>query len=212
MIVICLYISDPSFVRSGPCHISGGIHRLENNRDGIVTYNKCFYSPYKADIIFNELMAMLDFEGQLKQPRLCAWFGSVQYSYSNVTHKPQCFKKNKVLSFIKKDVEHHYQTEFNSCLINLYRDGQDSVGWHADDETSLGYKPTIASISFGEMRRFELCRKNDVRKMPVYYFTLENGSALLMKGDIQERWLHRVPKEFDERRARLNLTFRNISA
>ena len=200
--------------------LGDGKHVLCPMNDGIVSYSSKFYEKHKADKLFYMLLNSLNFETHskkrgdeiIKQPRLCIWFApeDMPYSYSYVTLKAHQFSSNSIMSRIKSDVEEFYGCTFNSCLVNLYRDNKDSVGWHADDEKSLGSKPTIASLSFGETRRFELCQKNDNLRKPVYGFNLEHGSGLLMKGDVQERWLHCVPKEYHDRKPRLNLTFRTI--
>lgn len=200
--------------------LGDGKHILNPLSDGMVSYNSKFYEKPKADKLLHMLLNSLNFEAHSKkrgddiiqQPRLCIWFApkDMPYSYSYVTLEAHEFISNSIMSSIKTDVEQYYNCTFNSCLVNLYRDNKDSVGWHADDEKSLGSKPTIASISFGETRRFEFCRKDDNLRKPVFGFNLEHGSGLLMKGDVQEKWLHCVPKEYHDRKHRLNLTFRTI--
>ena len=200
--------------------LSDGKHILEQGYDGQVDYISEFYSKTKADKLLHMLMGTLNFEAPskkrggevIKQPRLSVWFGpkDMPYSYSYVTLLAHEFSSNSIMSQIKADVENRFGVTFNSCLVNLYRDNKDGVGWHADDEKSLGHKPTIASLSLGETRRFEFCRKTDNERVPVYGFHLVHGSGLLMKGDVQERWLHCVPKEYHDRKPRLNLTFRTI--
>ncbi|KAL5255797.1 hypothetical protein ACHWQZ_G011129 [Mnemiopsis leidyi] len=200
--------------------LSDGKHILQDGFDGQVDYISEFYTKNKADKLFHMLLGTLNFEAPskkrgeeiIKQPRLSVWFGpeDMPYSYSYVTLQAHDFTSNSVMSRIKTDVEDRFGVTFNSCLVNLYRDNKDGVGWHADDEESLGYKPTIASLSLGETRRFEFCRKSDSMRKPVYGFHLVHGSGLLMKGDVQERWLHCVPREYHDRKPRLNLTFRTI--
>ena len=200
--------------------LSDGKHILQDGFDGQVDYISDFYPKNKADKLLHMLLGTLNFEAPSKkrggeiiqQPRLSVWFGpkDMPYSYSYVTLQAHDFSSNSVMSKIKTDVEDRFGVTFNSCLVNLYRDNKDGVGWHADDEKSLGYKPTIASLSLGETRRFEFCRKSDSSRKPVYGFHLVHGSGLLMKGDVQERWLHCVPREYHDRKPRLNLTFRTI--
>ena len=200
--------------------LSDGKHILQDGFDGQVDYISDFYPKNKADKLLHMLLGTLNFEAPSKkrggeiiqQPRLSVWFGpkDMPYSYSYVTLQAHDFSSNSVMSKIKTDVEDRFGVTFNSCLVNLYRDNKDGVGWHADDEKSLGHKPTIASLSLGETRRFEFCRKSDSMRKPVYGFHLVHGSGLLMKGDVQERWLHCVPREYHDRKPRLNLTFRTI--
>jgi alkylated DNA repair dioxygenase AlkB len=201
-------------------HLSDGKHILEEGFDGQVDYISGFYPKNKADKLYHMLLGTLNFEAPskkrgdeiIKQPRLSVWFGpkDLPYSYSYVTLQAHEFSSNSIMAHIKADVESRFGVTFNSCLVNLYRDNKDGVGWHADDEKSLGYKPTIASLSFGDTRRFEFCHKSDKLRRPIFGFHLEHGSGLLMKGDVQERWLHCVPREYHDRKPRLNLTFRTI--
>ena len=149
-----------------------------------------------ATLYFPEAPAVINRHGKtIAQPRLCLWFGPIDhpYSYSYVTLEALDFNSNIVIKNIKEDMEFLFKTTFNSCLVNLYRDNHDGCGWHADNEVTLGMDPTIASVSFGDTRRFQFCRKSDKDKKPEYWFYLEHGSALLMKGDVQSHWLHRMP-------------------
>ena len=97
----------------------------------------------------------------------------------------------------------------NTVLLNYYRDGNDSVAWHSDDEYDLGYKPVIASVSLGQDRRFDVREKHEFHQHK-YSVNLENGSLLLMKGDLQELWEHRIAKSKSVTKPRINLTFRVI--
>ncbi|EAQ99853.1 alpha-ketoglutarate-dependent dioxygenase AlkB family protein [Maribacter sp. HTCC2170] len=109
---------------------------------------------------------------------------------------------------IKKKIEIITKIEFNSCLLNLYRDGKDSNGWHADDEKELGLNPVIASISLGQERPFHLRNKKD--KTLKHKMILEHGSLLLMKATTQHNWQHQIPKTRKPINKRINLTFRII--
>lgn len=142
------------------------------------------------------------------QPRLTALYASnsLPYSYSNITMHPTAF--TFALSEIKKKVETIAQTEFTTCLLNLYRDGKDSNGWHADDEKELGKNPTIASVSLGASRVFKFRDKK--AKSSVHSMSLEHGSLLLMKDATQHNWQHQVPKTSKFVEPRINLTFRTI--
>jgi len=142
------------------------------------------------------------------QPRLTALFSNNNkpYSYSNITMHPHGF--TSALSEIKKRVENTTNTIFTTCLANLYRHGQDSNGWHADNEKALGINPIIASVSFGQARYFNLKHKTD--KSLKQKLLLEHGSLLLMKGSTQHHWLHQIAKTKKEIKPRINLTFRII--
>jgi len=142
------------------------------------------------------------------QPRLTALFGNngKPYSYSNITMQPQEFSKE--LLEIKKRIEVLSETKFTTCLLNLYRDGKDSNGWHADNEKELGQNPVIASVTLGQERFFHLKhRKNNSQK---HKMLLEHGSLLLMQGETQHHWLHQIPKTTKPMAERINLTFRVI--
>lgn len=143
-----------------------------------------------------------------KQPRLTAFYANNDkaYGYSNISMSPQPF--TPVLNAIKLKIEKATEMTFSSCLSNLYRDGQDSNGWHADDEKELGENPVIASLSLGADRLFHLKHKNI--KTLKHKLTLQNGSLLLMKGETQHHWLHQIPKTKKLIDKRINLTFRLI--
>ena len=142
------------------------------------------------------------------QPRLTALYGNNQkpYQYSNIIMQPLQF--TPLLKELKEDIDKISGTSFSTCLLNLYRDGQDSNGWHADDEKELGKNPVIASLSLGEERRFHLKHKNN--KDLKHKIVLEHGSLLLMKGATQHNWLHQIPKTRKSIGERINLTFRVI--
>ncbi|GHA39762.1 alkylated DNA repair protein [Salinimicrobium marinum] len=142
------------------------------------------------------------------QPRLTALFGNNQkpYTYSNITMHPHPFSPE--LLEIKKRIEEETKEEFTTCLANLYRSGQDSMGWHADDEKELGRNPAIASVSFGAPRMFHLKHKTDPTQR--YKIRLPSGSLLLMKGPTQHFWLHQIPKTSRPLEPRINLTFRSL--
>lgn len=142
------------------------------------------------------------------QPRLTALFGNngKPYSYSNITMQPNEFSKE--LLTIKKKIEQLCNVDFTTCLLNLYRDGKDSNGWHSDDEKELGENPVIASISLGQERYFHLRNKKDKKQKTK--LLLGHGSLLLMKGGTQHHWQHQIPKTSKPIAERINLTFRVI--
>jgi alkylated DNA repair dioxygenase AlkB len=145
----------------------------------------------------------------LNTPRLTAWYGenSKSYAFSGKKYDPHPWTSELLL--IKQRVEQAAGMAFNSVLLNDYRNGNDSVAWHADDEPELGVNPVIASVSFGQARRFDVRHKNDHKLK--YSVVLENGSLLIMKGDLQHSWEHQVPKSAKAVKERINLTFRIIS-
>ena len=144
----------------------------------------------------------------VKTPRLIAWYGDNNKSYTFSGNKYDPVPWTNELLNIKARVEPIAGMAFNTVLLNYYRDGNDSVAWHSDDEYDLGYKPVIASVSFGQERRFDVRQKKDHQQK--YSINLQNGSLLLMKGDLQELWEHRVPKTTSPMKPRVNLTFRVI--
>lgn len=142
-------------------------------------------------------------------PRLSAWYGDpgASYSYSGLRLDPLPW--NQTLMEVKQTVDALAGVHFNSALINLYRDGQDSVGWHSDAEPELGKNPIIASVSLGAVRRFVLQHK----KRPIRItLDLEPGSTLLMKGCTQHHWRHALLKTRQAVGPRINLTFRVVVA
>lgn len=144
------------------------------------------------------------------QPRLSAFFGEkdLSYTYSGLQLQPEEYSPE--LLEIKNKVETFSEEKFNSCLANLYRDGTDSMGWHSDDEKELGKNPVIASVSFGAKRIFHFRHKKDAGL--THKILLSHGSLLLMKGKTQHFWKHQLPKTKKPIGPRLNLTFRNIKA
>lgn len=140
-------------------------------------------------------------------PRYTSWYGDQgkNYSYSGINSNPNNW--NKGLKFIKNKVERVSQTSFNSVLLNWYRDGEDYLNWHSDNEKELGKRPIIASVSFGETRDFMLRKKDKAIKIKI---PLKHGSLLIMGGDLQNFWEHSVPKRKKVKNDRVNLTFRYI--
>lgn len=141
-------------------------------------------------------------------PRLQAWYGDEMksYTYSGIKMTPNSW--TKTLLAIKYRIESVCSETFSSVLLNRYRDGQDSMGWHADDEKELGQNPVIASVNFGATRTFQMRRKDDHKEKKV--LELGNGSLLVMQGSTQHFWQHQIPKTAKEVGERVNLTFRRI--
>ncbi|MFT5258336.1 MAG: alkylated DNA repair dioxygenase AlkB [Saprospiraceae bacterium] len=142
-------------------------------------------------------------------PRLLQFFGDphLRKSYSGQAHVPAPW--TPLLLDLKYQVEAQSDAEFNCVLVNYYRDGQDSVGWHADDETQLGDNPVIASLTLGGQRPFDLRHQND-KQLKSIRIILSHGSLLVMRPPTQQYWHHQVPKTTRYNEPRLNLTFRRI--
>lgn len=143
-----------------------------------------------------------------KQPRLVAWYGEHPYTYSGSQLDPHPW--SETLLSLKSAVEQKCDTRFNSVLLNYYRNHQDAMGFHSDDEKELGSQPVIASLSLGDSRRFVLKhrRRKDV---PDTRVLLDSASLLLMKGPTQANWKHGIPRESKPCGPRINLTFRRIN-
>ncbi|RIA10368.1 alkylated DNA repair dioxygenase AlkB [Flavobacteriaceae bacterium MAR_2010_72] len=184
--------------------------------DAEVIYIPGFYSSEKARHYFNILKTSVNWQQDdikifgktYKQPRLTALHSNngQTYSYSNIVMTPEVFTTE--LIEIKKDVEAVSKQNFTTVLLNLYRDGNDSNGWHADNEKELGKNPVIASLSLGEARWFHF--KHRTISDQKYKLLLESGSLLIMKGSMQHHWLHQIPKTKKVVGERMNLTFRTI--
>ena len=149
------------------------------------------------------------FGREIPTPRLSAWYGDpgVRYRYSGISLTATGW--TGTLLRIKSRVEDVAGTSFNSVLLNLYRDGADSMSWHSDDESELGVNPIIASFSLGAARRFQFKHKQRRERARVDV-TLEHGSLLLMQGATQHYWKHCLPKTRQPTAPRINLTFRMI--
>jgi len=144
----------------------------------------------------------------IMQPRLTALHGDSgkRYRYSGITMTPHPW--TATLLDIKTRVEAAVNHRFTTALLNLYRNGEDSMGWHSDDEKELGRDPVIASVSFGAARAFQLRHRTDLSSH--IEVSLEHGSLLIMRGPTQHHWLHRLPKRLRTSEPRINITFRTI--
>ncbi|MDI3320795.1 alpha-ketoglutarate-dependent dioxygenase AlkB family protein [Pinibacter soli] len=139
--------------------------------------------------------------------RKAAWYGDSSYSYTYSGTTKQALPWTKELLALKTIAENLTGTKYNSCLLNLYHNGNEGMAWHSDDESSLGVNTSIASFSFGAERKFSFKHK---RTGESHSILLENGSLLLMKGATQTNWLHSLPKSKKIVSPRVNLTFRTI--
>jgi len=185
-------------------------------KDAEVIYYPDFFSTEEANLLYQHLLDKVKwqqddikiFGKSIPQPRLTALYANKQktLSYSGITMKPHEF--DHPLLDIKSKVEYETQYTFTSCLCNLYRDGRDSNGWHADNEKELGQNPVIASLSFGAERIFHFKHKDDSSLKQK--LVLKHGSLLIMGGKTQHYWLHQVPKTKKKIGKRINLTFRTV--
>lgn len=146
---------------------------------------------------------------KLVQPRLIAWYGDAgkSYAYSGIQLQPMPW--TPTLLDIKTRIEQAVASPFNSVLLNYYRDNQDSMGFHSDDEPELGERPVIGSLSLGAERTFIMKHKTS-KVVQSVHLRLGSGSVLLMRGDTQRHWKHGIPKETRRCGPRVNLTFRRI--
>lgn len=175
-------------------------------RPGFFNLTECerMFCRIKDETPWEERNIIL-FGKEVPQPRLACWYGDMAYSYSGITLEPR--PMTVTLLEIKQRCEDVTSAKFNSVLVNLYRDGQDSMGLHADDEPELGSEPTIASVSFGGERNFRL-RHRQTKEL--HQISLSSGSLLVMSGLSQACWMHDVPKTKKHVEPRINLTFRYI--
>ena len=179
----------------------------------------CYYEDFidNQQAVYQALLEQLSWSQDTIQmygkpvliPRLNAWYGdkTASYSYSGLDLSP--LKWTQDLLTLKDKVEDFLAARFNSVLANHYRDGDDSVAWHSDDEKELGGQPLIASLSFGANRRFSL-RSRVNKQQPAVHIDLAGGSLLVMAGDTQRYWQHQLAKTTKPVAGRINLTFRTI--
>ncbi|WP_282781079.1 alpha-ketoglutarate-dependent dioxygenase AlkB family protein [Phaeodactylibacter xiamenensis] len=189
-----------------------GLTVIEN---GEYIFQPDFFSKVVSNELFKKLRenvlwkqeSMNMYGRQINFPRLTAWYGDNDkpYSFSGITLQPHPWTE-EILE-IKRKIEPVAKTEFNSVLLNLYRDGSDSISWHTDAEKELGRNPIIASVNFGASRRFQLRHMKTKKKVEI---ELTHGSLLIMKGELQHYWQHQVPKTKKPVGERINLTFRVI--
>ncbi|HAN77024.1 MAG TPA: alpha-ketoglutarate-dependent dioxygenase AlkB [Bacteroidales bacterium] len=176
-----------------------------------------FFSAFESQIFFSALKQktnwrqekMFMYGKEVNFPRLTAWYGDndKDYSFSGIKLKP--YSWTETLINIKNSIQKVENSNFNSVLLNLYRNGQDSINWHTDAEKELGQNPIIASVSFGATRKFQLKHKYD-KTLETVNIELLSGSLLIMKGETQHFWVHQVPKTNKVIGERINLTFRTI--
>lgn len=184
-------------------------------KNGEYVYYPDFFDKAKADCFLDSFVNNIDWKQesmnmygkQVLFPRLTAWYGDNDkpYSFSGITLNPHPW--NQDLLEIRKAIEPVCGVQFNSVLLNLYRNGNDSISWHTDAEKELGRNPVIASVNFGAERKFQI-KHNETQE--TRDIILKHGSLLIMRGELQHYWKHQVPKQKAITQPRVNLTFRVI--
>ena len=182
------------------------------NEDGTLSYFE-HYSDETIECVTKDLVWRNDFITMYGKthplPRKTAWYGDqgLTHSYSGIHMIAENW--TPVLLKIRVQLEMDLGAKFNSVLINYYRDGSDHMSWHADDEKELGLNPLIASLSFGETRSFQLKHKFN-KSRATLRIPISNGSLMVMAGELQHFWVHKIAKTAKAVGPRANLTFRNI--
>ena len=182
---------------------------------GSVYYYGCIFPAQEANNYLNRLLETIAWKNdeavifgkRIQTKRKVAWYGdhAFAYTYSNTTK--YALPWTLELATLKRHVEQKTGVSYNSCLLNLYHDGSEGMAWHSDGEKDLQKHGTIASLSFGAMRKFSFKHKTDHTKIDLL---LEHGSLLTMQGLTQSYWLHRLPPSKKVKMPRINLTFRTI--
>lgn len=184
-------------------------------RDGVAEYLGKIFSPEEPPMLFDDLLTKSPWEpdevilfGRKRTlSRKVAWMGDAGFTYSYSGTSKTASPWSPALWLIRERVEQLCAHRFNSCLLNLYHDGSEGMGWHSDDEKTLGRNPVIASVSFGAERIFKLKHRKSGEVVSVL---LEDGSLLVMKGETQHHWVHTMPKTKKITTPRINLTFRTF--
>ena len=214
--------STPDFIQEKihplPFNLPSTMNETKNilPLDGEVFFYPGFFEKAEADQLMQSLKTTIKWKQEpikimgkeIMQPRLTALYGDTDqsYRYSGLTMIPAVFTPELLL--IKTKVETVCGHSFTTALLNYYRNGQDSMGWHRDNEKSLGLNPVIASISFGVTRNFKLKHAIDAKQQVVVPLT--HGSVLIMAGSTQHKWYHSIPKQLKLEGERINITFRKI--
>lgn len=183
--------------------------------EGTVLYFGKIFSKEQSDLYYQSLLENIDwrpdeaviFGKRITTKRKVAWYAdrAFEYTYSNITKLALPWTSELVE--LKKIVEQETGETYNSCLLNLYHDGNEGMAWHSDGEKDLKKDGTIASLTFGAERKFSFKHKKDKTKIDLI---LEHGSLMVMKDTTQTHWLHRLPPTKKTNTARINLTFRTI--
>ena len=186
------------------------------SKDGAANYYGKIFTLEEADHFTDKLLTTIDWENDqsfiygklIITKRKVGWYGdeAFDYTYSKTTKKALPWTDE--LQEIKNITEQKTGEQYNSCLLNLYHNGNEGMGWHSDAEKELKKDGAIASLSFGAERKFLFRHKKDKETISVF---MENGSLLLMHGTTQTHWLHRMPPTKKVTTPRINLTFRTIN-
>jgi alkylated DNA repair dioxygenase AlkB len=183
--------------------------------DGTVHYHGPIFSHVQSQSAYETLLREIPwkhdeaviFGKRIITARKVAWYGDSHFSYTYSGTTKHALLWTPELVALKRTVEQLTATVFNSCLLNLYHDGDEGMAWHSDDEKSLGKDSTIASVSLGAEREFRFKHKRTAEKVSVL---LASGSLLVMKDTTQSHWLHAIPKSKKITSPRINLTFRTM--
>ncbi len=185
-------------------------------KDGTVNYYGRLFNKEEADNFFSRLLKNIEWQNDeififgkhIITKRKVAWYGEKKFKYTYSKTTKLALHWTKELLELKSIIENKTGETFNSCLLNLYHNGEENMSWHSDDEKDLKKNSAIASLSFGAERKFTF--KHKINKDKVTFF-LEHGSLLLMKNQTQIHWLHQLPKSKAIKTPRINLTFRTIT-
>jgi alkylated DNA repair dioxygenase AlkB len=183
--------------------------------EGIVNYYGKLMSASEANAMAQALLDRIEWRNdeaviygkRIITKRKVAWYGEEAFSYTYSNTTKTALPWTPELLFLKNLAEKHSGETYNSCLLNLYHDGSEGMAWHSDGEKDLRKNGAIASLSFGAERKFCFKHKKSGEKIDVF---LEAGSLLVMKGETQTHWLHRLPTTTKVHQPRINLTFRTI--
>ncbi len=183
--------------------------------DGEVNYYGSLMNPEKSQYYFDRLLQNIQWENDkaiifgklIITKRKVAWYGDKPFKYTYSKTTKSALPWTKELLELKEIIENEIGEKFNSCLLNLYHNGDEGMAWHSDDEKDLKKNGVIGSLSFGADRKFSFKHKETKQTVSVY---LEKGSLLVMKGETQTNWLHRLPPTKKVQKPRINLTFRII--
>lgn len=182
----------------------------------LLEYTEHFLSSAEAAMLYKLLIENVSWKETSQKmydktvliPRLTAWYGEEGKSYTLGNNMVSVNPWSSELLALKENIEKSTGYQFNTVLLNLYRDANDSVAWHRDKDSELGIRRVIASVSLGQVRNFDFRKVDDHHKK--YSLPLSHGSLLVMKGDLQTHWEHRIAKSVKPMHPRINLTFRLI--
>lgn len=183
--------------------------------NGTVNYYGKLFSLQEANVYFDELMQHIEWRNDeafimgkhIITKRKVAWYGDQDYAYTYSKSTKHALPWTETLLKLKNIAEEKTGTLFNSCLLNLYHNGDEGMAYHSDDEKTLGKNSAIASMSFGAERRFLFKHKQSKETITTF---LEHGSLLVMRNETQSNWLHRLPPTTKVTTPRINLTFRTM--